>query len=65
MSRTVVSASGLDSLLHRCIAVLIVHVYGSLVTQWISGGQLLVMERVVVGHEWFAWGLTLHAQMIM
>jgi hypothetical protein len=23
------------------------------------------MERVVVGREWFAWGLTLYAQMIM
>jgi hypothetical protein len=64
MSGTVVSISGLDSLLHRCIAAMIVHVYGSLVTQRISGGQLLVMERVVVGREHFAWGLTLHAWII-
>jgi hypothetical protein len=42
---------------------MIVWVYGSLATQRISGGQLL-LERVVVGHERFAWGLTLHAQMI-
>jgi hypothetical protein len=64
MSGTVVSISGLDSLVHRCIAVMIVHVYGSLVTQRISGGQLLVMERVVVGRERFAWGLMLHMWMI-
>jgi hypothetical protein len=65
MSGTIVSIDGLDSLLHRCIAVMIVHVYGSLATQRINGGQLLVMERVVVGHEWFAWGLTIHARMIV
>ena len=53
MSGTVVSVSGLDSLLHRCIAAMIVRVYGSLATQQISGGQLLVMERVVVGRERF------------
>jgi hypothetical protein len=64
MSGTVVSISAIDSLAHRCIAVMIVHVYGSLATQRISGGQLLVMERVVVGHEWFAWGLMLHAHMV-
>jgi hypothetical protein len=51
MSGTVVSMSAIDSLTHRCIAVMIVHVYGSLVTQRISGGQLLVLERVVVGCE--------------
>jgi hypothetical protein len=64
MSRTVVSVSGLDSLVHRCITTMIVRVYGSLVTQRISGGQVLVLERMVVGRERFAWGLTLHAQMI-
>jgi hypothetical protein len=64
MSGTVVSISGIDLLLHHCIAAMIVQVYGSLATQWISGGQLLVMERVVVVHEKFTWGLTLHARMI-
>jgi hypothetical protein len=64
MSGIVVSISGIDSLLHHCIATMIVRVYGSLATQWISGGQLLVMERVVVGREQFTWGLTLHAWMI-
>jgi hypothetical protein len=63
MSRTVVSVSAIDSLAHRYIATMIVHVYGSLPTQRISGGQLLVLERVV-GGEQFAWGLTLHARMI-
>jgi hypothetical protein len=64
-SGTVVSVSGLDSLLHCCIAAMIVRVYESLATQRISGGQLLVLEGVVVGRERFAWGLTLHARMIV
>jgi hypothetical protein len=64
MSGTVVSISGLDSLLHRCIAAMIVWVYGSRATHRISDGELLVMERVVVGLERFAWGLNLHVQMI-
>jgi hypothetical protein len=63
MSGTVVSISAIDSLAHRCIATMIVHVYGSLATQWINGGQLLVLERVV-GGEQFMWGLMLHARMI-
>jgi hypothetical protein len=63
MSGTVVSISAIESLAHHCIAAMIVRVYGSLATQWISGGQLLVLERVV-GGEQFAWGLTLYARMI-
>jgi hypothetical protein len=63
MSGTVVSISAIDSLVHRCIAVMIVRVYGSLATQRISGGQLLVLERVLAG-ERFAWGLTLHVRMV-
>jgi hypothetical protein len=64
MSGTVVRISAIYSLAHRCIAAMIVCVYGSLVTQRISGGQLLVLERVVVGEQ-FAWGLTLHVRMIV
>jgi hypothetical protein len=64
MFGTVVKISGLDALLHRCIAAMIVRVYGSRATHRISGGKLLVMERVVVGCERFAWGVTLHARMI-
>jgi hypothetical protein len=63
MSGTVVSISAIDSLTHRCIATMIVRVYGSIATQRISGGQLLVLERVVGGAQ-FAWGLTLHSRMI-
>jgi hypothetical protein len=63
MSGTVVSISAIDSLAHRCIAAMIVRVYGSLATQRISGGQLLVLERVLDGEQ-FAWGLTLHARMV-
>jgi hypothetical protein len=63
MSRTMVSIGAIDSLAHRCIATMIVRVYGSLATQRISGGQLLVLERVLDGEQ-FAWGLTLHARMV-
>jgi hypothetical protein len=38
MSGTMVRISAIDSLAHRCIAAMIVRVYGSLVTQRISGG---------------------------
>jgi hypothetical protein len=58
-----VSIASIDSLVHHCIAAMIVRVYGSLATQWISGGQLLVLERVLDG-EHFTWGLTLHARMV-
>jgi hypothetical protein len=54
----------IDDLSHHCIEAMIVRIYGSLATQRISGGQLLVLERVVVGRERFAWGLMLHARMI-
>jgi hypothetical protein len=63
MSGTVVSIREMDSLAHHCIVAMILKFYGSLVMQWISGGQLCVMERVLVG-EHFAWGLMLHARMV-
>ena len=64
MSGTVVSISAIDALAHRCIAAMIVRVYGSLATQQISGGQLLVLERVVADEK-FVWGLMLHAWMVV
>jgi hypothetical protein len=63
MSGTVVSIGEIDSLVHHCIAAMIVWIYGSLVTQQISGGQLLVLERVLAG-ERFSWGMMLHARMV-
>ena len=42
MSGTMVSISAIDSLAHHCIAAMIVRIYGSLATQRISGGQLLI-----------------------
>jgi hypothetical protein len=54
MTGTSVSISGIDALLHHCIAAMIVRVYGSRATHWISGGELFLMERVVVGRERFA-----------
>jgi hypothetical protein len=64
MTRLTMSISGINVLLHRCIVAMIVRVYGSRAPHRISGGELIVMERVVVGCEQFTWGLTLHAWMI-
>jgi hypothetical protein len=64
MTRSSVRISVIDALLHRCVAAMIVRVYGTRAPHRISGGELMLMERVVVGREQFAWGLTLHAQMI-
>jgi hypothetical protein len=64
MTGSSVRISAIDTLLHECMAAMIVRVYGTRVPHRISGGELLLMERVVVGRERFAWGLTLHAQMI-
>jgi hypothetical protein len=63
MSSTVVSIGEMDSLAHHCIEKMIVRFYGLLAMQWISGGQLMVMERVLAS-EHFTWGLTLHARMV-
>jgi hypothetical protein len=64
MTGSSVRISAIDVLLHRCIAAMIVRVYGTQAPHRISGGELILMERVVVVREQFAWGLTLHAQMI-
>jgi hypothetical protein len=58
-----VRIEAMDALLHHCIATMIVRIYGSLATQWISGGQLRIMQRVL-GGEIFSWGLMLHAKMM-
>jgi hypothetical protein len=64
MTGSAVCINALDVLLHRCVASMIVWIYGSMAPHRISGGELTLMERVVVGREWFAWGLALHAQMV-
>jgi hypothetical protein len=64
MTGSAVRINALDVLLNRCVASMIVRVYGSTVPHRISGGELMLMERVVVGRERFAWGLALHARMI-
>jgi hypothetical protein len=51
MSGTVVSIGAMDALAHHCIVAMIVRVYGSLATQQISGGQLMVMGRVLAGEH--------------
>jgi hypothetical protein len=42
---------------------MIVRIYGSLATQWINGGQLWIMQRVLDG-DIFTWGFMLHAKMM-
>ena len=63
MSGSVVRIGVMDSLVHRCIAVMILSVYGSLATQWIIGGQLRIMQREL-GGDHFSWGLMLHGKMV-
>jgi hypothetical protein len=63
MSGSEVSIGAMDALVHCCVATMVVRVYGSLATQWINGGQLRIMERVLAGEN-FAWGLMLHAKMV-
>jgi hypothetical protein len=63
MSGSMVSIGDMDALAHRCVAAMVVRFYGSLATQWISGGQLRIMGRALVG-EHFAWGLMLHGKMV-
>jgi hypothetical protein len=47
MSGYMVSVGAMDVLVHHYVAAMVVRVYGSLVTQWISGGQLRIMGRVI------------------
>jgi hypothetical protein len=63
MSGSMVNIRVMNALVHHCVATMVVRVYGSLETQWISGGQIRIMERALVG-EHFAWGLMLHAEMV-
>jgi hypothetical protein len=63
MLGSVVSIRAMDALAHHCVVAMIVRVYGSLVTQQISGGQLTVMGRALA-EEHVAWGLMLHARMV-
>jgi hypothetical protein len=65
MTGSSVRISAIDVLLHLCVAAMIVRVYGILAPHRISGSELLLMERVVVGCERFSWGLMLHAQMMV
>ena len=63
MSGSIVSIRVMDALVHHCVATMMMRVYGSLATQRISGGQLRIMGRALVGEN-FSWGLMLHANMV-
>jgi hypothetical protein len=63
ISVLVVRIGAMDALVHRFIATIIVRVYESLATQWISGGQLKIMQRELSG-EHFASDVMLHTKMI-
>jgi hypothetical protein len=60
---SVLCIEAMDSLMHHCIVAIIVRIYGSLATQWISGGQLRIMQRILDG-DIFTWGLMLHVKMM-
>jgi hypothetical protein len=64
MTGSAVRINALGVLLHRCVASMVVRIYGSTAPHRISGGELMLVERVVVGRERFAWGLALHARMV-
>jgi hypothetical protein len=64
MTGSAVRINALDVLLHRCVASMIVRIYGTTAPHRMSGGELSLMERVVVGRERFAWGMALHSQMV-
>jgi hypothetical protein len=49
MSGSVVRIGAMDALVHHCITTMIMRIYGSLATQWISGGQLRIMQRALGG----------------
>ena len=51
ISGSIVSIKAMDALVHHCVVVMIVRVYGSLVTQHISGGQLRIMGWALVGEH--------------
>jgi hypothetical protein len=63
MSISVVRIGAMDALVDRCVASMIVRVYGYLTTQQINGGQLRIMQRAL-GGEHFSWGLMLHTKMV-
>jgi hypothetical protein len=63
MSGSVIRIEAIDDLLTECITAMVVRIYGSLGTQWITGGQLRVVEQVLDG-DLFAWGVLMHTKMM-
>jgi hypothetical protein len=63
MSSSVVRIDAMDALMHDCIIVMIMRIYGSLVSQRIIGGQLRIVQRKLAG-EHFVSGLMLHTKMM-
>jgi hypothetical protein len=55
MSGSVIQIEVIDDLLTECITAMVVRIYGSLGTQWITGGQLRIVEWVLDG-DLFSWG---------
>jgi hypothetical protein len=49
MSGLVTWIEAIDDLLTTCIAAMVVRIYESLTTQWITRGQSRIMERVLDG----------------
>jgi hypothetical protein len=60
---SVIQIEAIDDLLMECIIAMLVRIYGSLGTQWITRGQLRIVERVLDG-DLLSWGVLLHTKMI-
>jgi hypothetical protein len=63
MLGSVIWIEAISDLLMEHIAVMAVRIYGSLGTEWITGGQLRIMEWVLDG-DLFAWVVLLHTKMM-
>jgi hypothetical protein len=63
MLGSILHIEAMENLLHECITAMIVRIHGCLVMQWISGGQLIIMQRVLDG-DFFSWGFMLHTNMM-
>jgi hypothetical protein len=63
MLSSFIHIKAIDELLRQCIVAMVVRIYGSFVTQRITGGRLRIVERVLDG-EHFSWGMMLHCRMM-
>jgi hypothetical protein len=63
MSGSFICNESIDELLTNFIVAMVVQIYGSLGTHWITSGKLRVVEQVLDG-DLFAWGVLMHTKMM-